>query len=178
MKCKKCGTDNPGGAKFCCNCGTKLEEMKCCTNPECENYNQYIIPLESSFCPICGQKIETINLPYNKRHPEMNLISKNVFESEFDIEAPLALNYGLIFFFPEYIEDPRETESDYIYMVRKEKIGVAKFYHEKNFWGKYKAKCYAVLDCKYDSVEKVDDGFIGIKDGKTIYFDIKGNILK
>lgn len=178
MKCQNCECENPDGAKFCSNCGHKLTEFKCCTNPNCENYNRHVIPLESSFCPACGQKIEISGIPYNIKHPEMHLMSKAVFEQEYDIEAPIALNYGLIWLYPEYVEDPRETDSKFVYMVRKGKIGIAEFYHEKNFFGKYKAKCINVLDCKYDSVEISEDGFICVKGEKTIYFDIHGNELK
>jgi len=46
MKCLKCGTELPDGAKFCNKCGSKLE-MPC---PQCGNIN----PHGSLFCLECG----------------------------------------------------------------------------------------------------------------------------
>jgi class 3 adenylate cyclase/tetratricopeptide (TPR) repeat protein len=50
MKCQKCQFENPEGAKFCNECGSKLE-MTC---PKCGKMN----PPESKFCNECGQKLE------------------------------------------------------------------------------------------------------------------------
>lgn len=58
MNCLKCGSENPKGAKFCCNCGITLEISKCCTNSECSEFGKYILPLDSIFCPTCGEKIK------------------------------------------------------------------------------------------------------------------------
>jgi class 3 adenylate cyclase/tetratricopeptide (TPR) repeat protein len=49
MKCPKCRFDNPEGAKFCNECGNKLE-MAC---PSCGKIN----PLGSKFCNGCGQDL-------------------------------------------------------------------------------------------------------------------------
>ncbi len=49
MKCPKCQFDNPEGAKFCNECGNKLELM--C--PECGKVN----PLGSKFCNECGHDL-------------------------------------------------------------------------------------------------------------------------
>ena len=48
-KCPKCGTTLPINAKFCLECGTKLEN-KC---PKCGT----IPPLEARFCLECGEKL-------------------------------------------------------------------------------------------------------------------------
>ena len=51
MKCPKCQTENPEGAKFCIECGQSLQlEMVC---PECGHTN---IP-GSKFCKECGQRL-------------------------------------------------------------------------------------------------------------------------
>ncbi len=50
MKCPKCQFDNPDGAKFCSECGNKLE-LAC---PECGKAN----PLGSKFCNECGHNLK------------------------------------------------------------------------------------------------------------------------
>ena len=50
MKCPKCQFDNPEGAKFCNECGNKLE-ISC---PECGKVN----PLGSKFCSECGHDLK------------------------------------------------------------------------------------------------------------------------
>ena len=58
MKCSKCNFENPDSAKFCQECGMKLEpQHKACTNKECRDFGKYILPLEAKFCPRCGFKI-------------------------------------------------------------------------------------------------------------------------
>ena len=49
MKCPKCAFDNRGGAKFCLECGEKLE-FKC---PDCGK----ALPLKAKFCDECGRNI-------------------------------------------------------------------------------------------------------------------------
>jgi class 3 adenylate cyclase/tetratricopeptide (TPR) repeat protein len=62
MKCPKCQFDNPEGAKFCNECGNKLE-LAC---PECGKAN----PLGSKFCNECGHNLkeakEAPSIDYNK----------------------------------------------------------------------------------------------------------------
>ena len=48
-KCSKCGADLPNNAKFCLECGTKLEN-KC---PKCGE----ITSVDAKFCPECGEKL-------------------------------------------------------------------------------------------------------------------------
>ena len=51
IKCPKCGHMNPAGAKFCLECGTRLGEMIC---PNC---GEKLSP-GAKFCMNCGTKIE------------------------------------------------------------------------------------------------------------------------
>ena len=50
MKCKKCGAENPDGAKFCSSCGSKLEANVC---PKCGTSN----PDDAKFCSLCGASL-------------------------------------------------------------------------------------------------------------------------
>lgn len=50
MKCKKCGAENPDGAKFCSLCGSKLEANVC---PKCGTSN----PDDARFCSLCGASL-------------------------------------------------------------------------------------------------------------------------
>lgn len=55
MNCPKCKYRNLSTAKFCCNCGEKLNrEIEC---PICHSKN---LPLDSKFCPDCGASIINI----------------------------------------------------------------------------------------------------------------------
>ncbi len=59
MKCPVCNFENSDNAKFCQECGLKLEpQLKACTNEECCDYGKCILPPEANFCPRCGHKIE------------------------------------------------------------------------------------------------------------------------
>ena len=49
MRCPHCQQENSPGAKFCNNCGARLE-LVC---PACSHTN----PLESRFCSECGQSL-------------------------------------------------------------------------------------------------------------------------
>lgn len=57
MICKKCGQEIPSGAKFCTNCGEKIEdtsEFKIC--PKCgEEYRK-----DAKFCTNCGANFDNI----------------------------------------------------------------------------------------------------------------------
>jgi len=47
IRCPKCGTINPPGAKYCMKCGTPLFK-------KCPNGHE--VPLDAVFCPYCGHK--------------------------------------------------------------------------------------------------------------------------
>jgi class 3 adenylate cyclase len=49
MKCPNCQTENPAGAKFCSNCGTKF-------NTRCTNCQSELAP-GARFCSNCGQPV-------------------------------------------------------------------------------------------------------------------------
>lgn len=52
--CKKCGQELTEGAKFCLNCGEKVEAGKIC--PECGA----TVPTGAKFCPECGTGMQKI----------------------------------------------------------------------------------------------------------------------
>ena len=58
MKCPKCQTDNKEGAKFCLECGQKLE-VKC---PECG----HAVPPGAKFCNECGHQLSLPSKPTPK----------------------------------------------------------------------------------------------------------------
>lgn len=57
VKCAKCGSENPTGAKFCLTCGEKIEQYVKC--PNCGNTN----PLNAKFCLECGTKLGAFVCP-------------------------------------------------------------------------------------------------------------------
>ncbi|MHB9032397.1 MAG: zinc ribbon domain-containing protein, partial [Anaerolineae bacterium] len=52
IKCPKCNTDNPVGAKFCNNCGNQLSGTIKCGNCGTDNV------LGAKFCNNCGNKLQ------------------------------------------------------------------------------------------------------------------------
>jgi len=69
MKCPKCQFENPEQARFCNECGNKLE-LAC---PECGKVN----PLGSKFCNECGQRLEEV-VEAEKASPELEGERKHV----------------------------------------------------------------------------------------------------
>jgi class 3 adenylate cyclase/predicted ATPase len=55
MKCSECRADNRDGAKFCNQCGSKLE-LEC---PQCRSLN----PPDSKFCSECGHSLPIVGAP-------------------------------------------------------------------------------------------------------------------
>lgn len=55
MKCKNCGKDLPESAKFCLECGEKVEQELVC--PSCGT----ILPLDAKFCLECGASMVKLN---------------------------------------------------------------------------------------------------------------------
>lgn len=60
MKCQKCGAEVPAGAKFCNECGAKIEQVALFKDDESKNTESYecencgnLIPNNSVFCPVC-----------------------------------------------------------------------------------------------------------------------------
>ena len=81
MKCKICNTENRDTAKFCNECGAKLEpQLKSCTNKDCPDYGKAILPAEAKFCPCCGYAIGG----YVSNNNERNVVAmdKEVFTVE------------------------------------------------------------------------------------------------
>lgn len=57
VKCAKCGHEHPVGAKFCLNCGEKVQQGSAC--PNCGKIN----PSGAKFCLECGTKFEPAVCP-------------------------------------------------------------------------------------------------------------------
>jgi len=174
MKCNNCGFDNHEGAKFCSNCGNKMEEMNCCTNPECENYNLHVIPMESSFCPKCGNKIKvTADAPFHIKYPEYGLVPLADFRYHDHVK--------FVFNKPEFIQDKYLSEGvNFFIIARQKKLGVLRYeYHKK------KIKVFDVHDikriipCEYNKIEISDnnDYFICYKGDNKVFIDNEGKFL-
>ena len=59
MKCPHCGQEHPDNFQFCPNTGQRLTpQFIACINKQCPDYGKYILPLDSKFCPSCGEKLE------------------------------------------------------------------------------------------------------------------------
>jgi uncharacterized protein (TIGR02145 family) len=55
MQCTKCKSEILATAKFCPECGNKVEKMgKTCHNKDCKRSN---LPLEAMYCPDCGTEL-------------------------------------------------------------------------------------------------------------------------
>ena len=67
-KCTKCGTEVAPTAKFCCECGAKIERKKYC--PECG----VEVKPEQKFCMECGTRliVSEAPAPQPKREPEQS----------------------------------------------------------------------------------------------------------
>lgn len=163
--------------------------MKQC--PKCYADN----PLDAKFCRKCGCDFNGGSSaddssdvrPFHIRHPELNLLPAS--DSEYE---------KLFFWFnkPEYIENPyKADDSDYLYIVRRGKIGILYWITEKHWYGKQeiyrriiprkydrieKADGYFICHtCKYTYTKKADGHIIRHNKGTEIeYRDMKGNILR
>ena len=55
IRCKHCNGEHPDDYKFCPVTGKELEQpLKACSNPDCDNFEKSILPVEARFCPKCG----------------------------------------------------------------------------------------------------------------------------
>ena len=163
--------------------------MKQC--PKCYADN----PLDAKFCCKCGCDFHGRSSdddssdvrPFHIRHPELNLLPAS--DSEFE---------KLFFWFnkPEYIENPYKADDrDYLYIVRRGKIGILYWITEKHWYGKQDIY-RRIIPCKYDRIEKADGYFICYtckytytkkadehiirhnKGTEIEYRDMKGNLLR
>lgn len=55
MKCPYCGQEHSDNARFCENTGKPLGLA--CSNPDCPEYDKYVLPPEAKFCPRCGKPL-------------------------------------------------------------------------------------------------------------------------
>ena len=81
MKCPHCKGEHPDDFKFCPVTGSKLEpQLKACSNEDCPDYGNAILPAEAKFCPRCGYAIGG----YVSNNNERNVVAmdKEVFTVE------------------------------------------------------------------------------------------------
>lgn len=57
MKCPHCNQEHPDGFQFCPTTGQKISILKACSNINCPDCGKCILPLDSLFCPRCGQRL-------------------------------------------------------------------------------------------------------------------------
>lgn len=69
MKCTHCNGEHPDGFKFCPVTGKEIvQSKKACTNPECIDFEKYILPFEAKYCPKCGQEVYIQNAVYKVKN--------------------------------------------------------------------------------------------------------------
>lgn len=62
MECPHCGQEHPDNFQFCPVTGQELSpQFKACINEQCPDYGKYILPLDSKYCPTCGNRISSSN---------------------------------------------------------------------------------------------------------------------
>lgn len=73
MKCPYCGQEHSDNARFCENTGKPLGLA--CSNPDCPEYDKYVLPPEAKFCPRCGK-------PLAATSEQTNAVSSHVEDEE------------------------------------------------------------------------------------------------
>ena len=58
MKCPHCNQEHPADTKFCPQTGKQIQQLLCCPNSKCKNFEKYNLPLDTHFCPDCGTPIQ------------------------------------------------------------------------------------------------------------------------
>ena len=175
MKCPKCNSELADKAKVCFRCGTKINYKLSCNNTACSIYGKAILPHDAVFCPECGFKVGTnidrlSDAPFHVRHPEYNLIPA--------IESPYRKVASRWDVRPEYYEDVELRDGvNFLYIAWRGKLGILRYEYKRHWYGNdHKAR--KIIPCNYDKIEKKTNFFICYKDGKKIFLDRNGSILK
>lgn len=107
MKCPKCQFDNPDGANYCLNCGSRMDGNIFC--PKCGN----IISPDADVCPRCGMKIphkeevaEDAVAIEKKKH------ALGIFNKVFLILSIIILGSSLLSVFGQYIVSSAVAKSE------------------------------------------------------------------
>ncbi|MBR1769404.1 MAG: zinc ribbon domain-containing protein [Bacteroidales bacterium] len=137
------------GYKVCKHCGAKNE-------------------FDSRFCGNCGIEWDT-TLPYNLRHPEMNLMSYGNYSLKYSFPTSLFKSIT-----PDYCEDPGGYGKHYLWFVKDGKVGI--FYLNQKRW--IIVNEYIVIKAEWDKIEKADGYFVCYRGGLKEYFDLEGNKLR
>lgn len=97
MKCKKCGFENVESAKYCINCGERLDDNIVC--PKCA----HTVSNEAKFCPTCGYKIPHKNVEKKSSFKDTMSYLDGVFNKVFLICVIVALSLSLICSLGNYV---------------------------------------------------------------------------
>lgn len=117
MKCVKCGSEGPEGAKFCFECGYKFPMEKSC--PNCHTKE---LPATAKFCPNCGTSLVEAapDVPKSTRPDildNMVLVEPGTFEmtGRFPFESrPKEDAYTVILTKPFYIGKYPVTQAEWL----------------------------------------------------------------
>ena len=90
MMCKNCGNELVEGAKFCMECGTKVETELVCA--ECGMK----LPLNAKFCMECGTKVESAesNTVVSPVSMILSILVYTFFSRMFDLMLHPAMNHS------------------------------------------------------------------------------------
>lgn len=101
MKCRNCGFENTEEAKFCINCGKRIDGKILC--PKCQTY----IAPDSLNCPNCGHKIphrhEEVKLPKEVTDRKNNIYKG--FRKAFTIVSIVMFALAILAVITNYIPD-------------------------------------------------------------------------
>lgn len=98
MKCKKCEFENVESAKYCINCGERLDDNIIC--PKCA----HTVSNEAKYCPTCGYKIPHKNAEKKSSFKDTISYLDGVFNKVFLICVIIALSLSLICSLGNYID--------------------------------------------------------------------------
>lgn len=69
MICPYCHQEHPDNTVFCPQTGKRIQEEKqaCMENPDCPIHGQFILPIDSCFCPECGCSLKKYDTQENRQ---------------------------------------------------------------------------------------------------------------
>lgn len=138
IECPFCKGKHNITAKFCESTGRRL--TKACINKSCSEYNKYVLPPQTMFCPICGQSINEDSAQLSKTiingHESVNL-GLSVKWATCNVGANQAHEFGKFFAWGE-TESKRSYTRETSQIVGKrigDISGIAQYDPARNCWG-------------------------------------------